>query len=89
MPFSLHHSVIGHLVSQDMAERILAPWFLLGQDQVNPTQSPVWQHLKLLRQDFPELNFDAFKPQDPFNKHVDVQGDHNVFVSLIGPVSHS
>jgi beta-glucosidase len=42
-----------------MARRILAGWFLLGQDQ-----------------DFPEVNFDSWDINDPFNKHVDVQDDH-------------
>ena len=38
VPFSLYYSVIGFIASQDMAERIIAAWFLLGQDQVSWTQ---------------------------------------------------
>ena len=45
----------------DMATRILASWYLLGQD------SP----------DYPAPNFSAFRPLDEAtNQHVDVQGEH-------------
>ncbi|KAF8595923.1 beta-glucosidase [Ceratobasidium sp. AG-I] len=54
----------------DMAERIVAAWYLLGQDE-----------------SFPEVNFDAFRPQDPFNKHVDVQEDHYKLVREMGAAS--
>ena len=44
----------------DMAERIMASYFLLGQDQ-----------------DYPAVNFDAFRRlSDKNNSHVDVQDDH-------------
>ncbi|KAG8766910.1 hypothetical protein FRC12_006574 [Ceratobasidium sp. 428] len=43
-----------------MAERIVAAWYLLGQDN-----------------DFPPVNFDAFRPlAQENNSHVDVTGDH-------------
>lgn len=28
-------------------------------------------------QDYPPVNFDAFKPHDPFNQHIDVQDSHD------------
>ncbi|KAH7325497.1 beta-glucosidase [Rhizoctonia solani] len=54
----------------DMAERIVAAWYLVGQDK-----------------NFPDVNFDAFRPQDPFNKHVDVQEDHYKLVREMGAAS--
>ena len=52
----------------DMATRILASWYLLGQD------SP----------DYPTTNFNAFVPLDEAtNEHVDVQGDHGELVREI------
>ncbi|CEL61264.1 hypothetical protein RSOLAG1IB_09886 [Rhizoctonia solani AG-1 IB] len=43
----------------DMAERIVAAWYLVGQDK-----------------NYPDLSFDAFRPLDPINSHIDVQEDH-------------
>jgi beta-glucosidase len=44
----------------DMAQRIIASWFLLRQDQ-----------------DYPAVNFDAFRRTAPENNsHVDVRDDH-------------
>ncbi|CAE6484671.1 unnamed protein product [Rhizoctonia solani] len=54
----------------DMAERIVAAWYLVGQDK-----------------NFPDVNFDAFRPLDPFNKHVDVQADHYKLVREMGAAS--
>ncbi|KAI0669069.1 glycoside hydrolase superfamily [Trametes maxima] len=52
----------------DMAERIVAAWYLLDQDQ-----------------NYPEVSFNAFFPNDPqTNKHVDVQADHYKVVREIG-----
>ena len=52
----------------DMATRILASWYLLGQD------SP----------DYPTTNFNAFVPLDEAtNEHIDVQGDHGELVREI------
>ena len=52
----------------DMATRILASWYLLGQD------SP----------DYPTTNFNAFFPLDKAtNEHIDVQGDHGELVREI------
>ena len=52
----------------DMATRILASWYLLGQD------SP----------DYPKTNFNAFFPLDEAtNEHIDVQGDHGTLVREI------
>ncbi|KAI0640926.1 glycoside hydrolase superfamily [Trametes meyenii] len=52
----------------DMAERIIAAWYLLDQDQ-----------------NYPEVSFNAFFPNDPqTNKHVDVQADHYKVVREIG-----
>ena len=52
----------------DMATRILASWYLLGQD------SP----------DYPTTNFNAVYPLDEAtNEHIDVQGDHGELVREI------
>jgi beta-glucosidase-like glycosyl hydrolase len=52
----------------DMATRILASWYLLGQD------SP----------DYPKTNFNAFLPLDEAtNEHVDVQDNHGELVREI------
>jgi beta-glucosidase-like glycosyl hydrolase len=56
----------------DMATRILASWYLLGQD------SP----------DYPKTNFNAFHPLDQAtNEHIDVQGDHGKLVREIDTAS--
>ncbi|KAF8676990.1 Glycoside hydrolase family 3 protein [Rhizoctonia solani] len=54
----------------DMAERIVAAWYLVGQDK-----------------GYPDVNFDSFRPQDPINKHVDVQEDHYKLVREMGAAS--
>jgi beta-glucosidase-like glycosyl hydrolase len=52
----------------DMATRILASWYLLGQDSPN----------------YPKTNFNAFFPLDEAtNGHVDVQDDHGKLVREI------
>ena len=52
----------------DMAMRILASWYLLGQDSL----------------DYPKTNFNAFFPLDEAtNEHIDVQGDHGKLVREI------
>ncbi|KDR78187.1 hypothetical protein GALMADRAFT_94735 [Galerina marginata CBS 339.88] len=56
----------------DMATRILASWYLLGQDD----------------SDYPETNFDAFNPDsDTTNSHIDVQDDHFQLVRELGAAS--
>src|SRR5712672_3129085 len=56
----------------DMATRILASWYFLGQD------SP----------DYPTTNFNAFFPLDEAtNEHIDVQGDHQKLVREIAAAS--
>jgi beta-glucosidase-like glycosyl hydrolase len=56
----------------DMATRILASWYLLGQD------SP----------DYPTTNFNANHPLDEeTNEHIDVQDDHQKLVREIGAAS--
>ena len=56
----------------DMATRILASWYLLGQD------SP----------DYPKTNFNAFFPLDEStNEHIDVQGNHGKLVREIDAAS--
>ena len=53
----------------DMAERIAAGFFYLGQDSPS----------------YPAVNFDAFQPQnEATNEHVNVQGDHAQIVRTIG-----
>lgn len=55
----------------DMAERILAGWFLLEQDQ-----------------DFPEVNFDAFRRNSTANNSfVDVRSNHDEVIRHIGAAS--
>jgi beta-glucosidase-like glycosyl hydrolase len=52
----------------DMATRILASWYLLGQDSPN----------------YPKTNFNAFLPLDEAtNEHVDVQDNHGELVREI------
>ena len=56
----------------DMATRILAAWYYLGQD------SP----------DYPSINFDSRDPlNEATNAHVDVQADHAKIVKDIGVAS--
>lgn len=55
---------------EDMAERIIAAWFALDQDQ-----------------NYPEVSFDAFRPNGTTNKHIDVQGDHPKLIRKIGAAS--
>ncbi|KAH7344460.1 glycoside hydrolase superfamily [Rhizoctonia solani] len=54
----------------DLATRILAAWYLLGQDS-----------------GYPDVNFDSWDIKDPFNKHIDVQGDHKTLIRSIGAAS--
>ncbi|EIW72437.1 hypothetical protein TREMEDRAFT_41754 [Tremella mesenterica DSM 1558] len=55
----------------DMAERIMAAYFLVGQDQ-----------------DYPDVNFDAFKRYAPeTNSFVNVQDDHWKLIQRIGAAS--
>ncbi|KAG5650462.1 hypothetical protein H0H81_012173 [Sphagnurus paluster] len=56
----------------DMATRILAGWYLLGQDAPG----------------YPKPNFDAFRPDnEDTNERVDVQADHYKLVREIGAAS--
>ncbi|KAI9457438.1 beta-glucosidase [Lactarius psammicola] len=56
----------------DMATRILAAWYLLGQDSPS----------------YPHTNFNAFHPLDQAtNEHIDVQDDHDVLVREIDTAS--
>ncbi|KAJ7590829.1 glycoside hydrolase family 3 protein [Mycena floridula] len=57
---------------EDMATRILASWYLLGQD--SPT--------------YPAVNFNGNKPGDEAtNEHIDVQDDHFKLVREMGAAS--
>jgi beta-glucosidase len=56
----------------DMAIRILAGWYLLGQDSAS----------------YPQLNFNVFAPDDEAtNGRVDVQDDHYKVVREVGAAS--
>jgi len=56
----------------DMATRIIAGWYLLGQDAAS----------------YPPVNFNAFLPDDEAtNERVDVQDDHYKVVKEIGAAS--
>ncbi len=56
----------------DMATRILASWYLVGQDS----------------SDYPPTNFNAFHPLDEStNEHIDVQGNHGELVREIDVAS--
>ncbi|KAI9434686.1 glycoside hydrolase family 3 protein [Lactarius indigo] len=56
----------------DMATRILAGWYLLGQDSAS----------------YPHTNFNAFHPLDEAaNEHIDVQDDHDKVVREVGTAS--
>jgi beta-glucosidase len=55
-----------------MATRILASWYLLGQDSSK----------------YPKTNFNAFLPLDEAtNEHIDVQGNHGKLVREIDTAS--
>lgn len=57
----------------DMAERIMAAYLLLGQDQ-----------------DYPEVNFDAFRRMsEANNSHVDVREDHDQLVDYCNNTTHA
>jgi len=43
--FFPHYFIIGHIASQDMAEGIIAAWFLLGQVQVSWIRHRVRRYL--------------------------------------------
>ena len=56
----------------DMATRILAGWYLLGQDSPS----------------YPHTNFNSFYPWDEAtSKHINVQDDHYILVREIGTAS--
>jgi beta-glucosidase-like glycosyl hydrolase len=56
----------------DMATRIIAAWYFLGQDSPS----------------YPHTNFNAFQPLDEAtNEHIDVQDDHDIVVREIGTAS--
>ncbi|KAI0321103.1 glycoside hydrolase family 3 protein [Amylostereum chailletii] len=55
----------------DLATRILAGWYLLGQDS----------------SDYPAVSFNWWDFLDPVNKHVNVQGDHANLIRTIGAAS--
>ena len=80
----------------DMAERIIAAWYLLGQDKNYPDgtcirlplvcfpQSALLTDARCAR----AVSFNAFFPNDPAtNEHVDVQADHFKVVREIGAAS--
>ena len=69
----------------DMATRILGAWYLMGQDKVS--FFGCIEHLDAedeSLQDYPDVNFESFRPNTPTDKHVDVQGDHWKCVLLPG-----
>ncbi|KDQ12136.1 glycoside hydrolase family 3 protein [Botryobasidium botryosum FD-172 SS1] len=55
----------------DMATRILAAWFLLGQNSSS----------------YPPVSFDSFNINDPVQQHIDVQADHYKIIRKIGAAS--
>ena len=56
----------------DMATRILAGWYLLGQDSPS----------------YPQTNFNAYHPLDEAtNEHIDVQDDHDILVRELDAAS--
>jgi beta-glucosidase-like glycosyl hydrolase len=64
----VENGIIPEARVDDMATRILASWYLLGQDSPN----------------YPKTNFNAFLPLDEAtNEHVDVQDDHGKLVREI------
>jgi beta-glucosidase len=54
----------------DMAQRIIAGWFLLDQDK-----------------NFPDVNFESWRPDGPNNSHVDVRDDHDELIRTVGAAS--
>jgi beta-glucosidase-like glycosyl hydrolase len=68
----VQEGIIPEVRVDDMATRILASWYLLGQDSPN----------------YPTTNFDAFHPLDEStNEHIDVQGNHGKLVREIDAAS--
>ena len=75
----------------DMAERIIAAWYLLGQDDNYPDGAwlcrcflPLYSSTNDLR----TVNFNGWLSNDPAtNEHVDVQSDHFKVVREIGAAS--
>lgn len=70
----------------DMAERILAAWYLLRQDSSSYPEGTSPSFRGLSTSNFPiAVNFNAFFPLDQAtNEHVDVQDDHFTVVREIG-----
>jgi len=65
-------STFNNSLTWSLATRILAGWYLMGQDSPS----------------YPETNFNAFYPLDEAtNEHVDVQDDHAELVRQIGASS--
>jgi len=63
---------ISHIYIENSATRILASWYLLGQDSPS----------------YPPTNFDATNPDsEETNLHVDVQDDHYKLVRTLGAAS--
>ncbi len=69
----------------DMAERILASWYLLDQDQNYPEGASLSLLLLDTLTSAHTVSFNAFFMNDPAtNAHVDVQADHYKVVREIG-----
>ncbi|CAE6446591.1 unnamed protein product [Rhizoctonia solani] len=66
----VQNGTVSEIRLTDMAERIVAAGYLVGQDK-----------------NYPDLSFDAFRPLDPINKHIDVQEDHYKIVREMGAAS--
>ena len=69
---SIYQSIFLSKVLVVIATRILAAWYLLGQD------SP----------EYPSTNFNAFHPDDEAtNEHIDVQANHDILIRELGAAS--
>lgn len=72
----------------DMATRILAAWYFLGQDKHYPEGEKFIARFLLPLSHYSIVSFNAFQPLDEAtNQHVDVQEDHFTIVRAIGAAS--
>ncbi|WVQ75627.1 hypothetical protein IAR50_005256 [Cryptococcus sp. DSM 104548] len=68
---AINNGTVSEARIDDMAERIMAAYFLLGQDA----------------DDYPEVSFDSFRMFGSNMSHVDVRGDHHKVIRHIGAAS--
>ncbi len=84
----VENSNIAEARLDDMAERIVAAWYLLGQDDNYPEGTVFFSRVSCTWLTRGPVNFNQALPEDPAtNEHVDVQDDHFKIVREIGAAS--